>query len=121
MKNLLIKAFFLTFLSIIIIGTNATSANETHDRLSKLSTKDRNDFFTIFMRKSNEDCGIVIKSFFQGFSKTSGSAFWNVACTNKKTFVIMINNDATGSTKILECSVVKLLTKVDCFKKFSDQ
>lgn len=92
-------------------------ANEAHDRLSRMSEAERNKVFAVFMQRSGEPCGRVSKSFFQGLDKKR-NAFWSIACSNRQSFQVMIYNDSAGSTKILECSILKTVAKVDCFKKF---
>lgn len=92
-------------------------ANEAHGMIEKMPDKDRNTTFTDFLKKSGEDCDSVTRNFFQGFDKYK-NAFWNVACSNKKSYVIMINNDAVGSTKIMNCAVLKAINAGECFKKF---
>ena len=92
-------------------------ANEAHAMLSRLSDQDRNSTLTKFLKQSNENCDTVVRNFFQGFDKDH-NAFWNVACRNKKSYVIMIKNDKVGSTKIMDCGVLKMLKAGECFKKF---
>jgi len=82
----------------------------------RLSDAGRNDELSALMALSAEDCRVT-RNFFQGFDK-SRNATWNVACSNGKKLAITIYNDATGSTKILDCSVLKALANVECFKKF---
>lgn len=106
----------LSFL-LITIAPALAFANEANNILSKMSETDRNSALAGLIKRSDEPCGRITKSFFQGLDK-SGNAFWNVRCSNKKAFVVMIYNDATGSTKILECSVLKAVAGVECFKKF---
>ena len=79
-----------------------------------MSETERN---TILSYAVQEERCRVTQSFFQGFD-TSGSAFWNVACANRKTLSIMINNDARGSTRVLGCSTIKAMGGTECFKKF---
>jgi hypothetical protein len=59
-------------------------------------------------------------AFFMGM-QPENKASWSVLCTNGKSYNISISPDAGGSTKILECSVLKAVAHVDCFKKFSAQ
>jgi hypothetical protein len=92
----------------------ATVANPIHDKLAALSEKERNDRLTYAVQ--DEGCRVT-RSFFQGFDK-AGNAFWNVACANRKTLVIMIKNDAQGSTRVLECAFMKAMGGTECFKKF---
>ena len=112
------------FLSLLVMGTvlafartESVSANEAHAMLSRLSDQDRNSTLTKFLKQSNENCDTVVRNFFQGFDKDH-NAFWNVACRNKKSYVIMIKNDKVGSTKIMDCGVLKMLKAGECFKKF---
>ena len=91
--------------------------NSAHDAMAALSERDRNARLSYALQ--DESCRVT-RSFFQGFDK-SGAASWNVACANGKTLSILINNDARGSSRILDCAVLKALANVECFKKFSDQ
>lgn len=105
----------------VVWGTLAlcgpTHANPAHLTLLKMGEKERNATLTAFMRQSGERC-VVTRSFFQGIHEASGDAFWNVACQNSSALSIMIKNNATGSTKVLECGVMKAIANVECFKKF---
>jgi hypothetical protein len=103
-------------LLVVLSLTQAAYANEAHDIISGLSEPKRNEVLTAFMRKSGEACNVT-QSFFQGFDKKKG-AFWSVACTNRSSYSILLNNDATGSSKILDCKVLLAVAKMDCFKKF---
>jgi hypothetical protein len=110
--------FVLAVPVAVLAITVAVSANPAHNLLVKLSEPERREKFTEFMHGSGEPC-VVVRTFFQGMD-SKGNAHWNVACSNKKSFGIMIYNDAVGSTKILECGVLKLFTQVECFKKFQN-
>lgn len=92
-------------------------ANKAHGVIEEMSDRDRNATFTRFLKQSGEDCNSVIQNFFQGFDKNR-NAFWNVACRNKNSYVIMINNDSVGSTKIMSCALLKAINAGECFKKF---
>jgi len=104
---------------LVALASGLAVANTAHDTLLKLPTAKRNATLSRFMEASDERCK-VIESFFQGFDKT-GMAFWSVRCSNAKSFSVSIENDAGGSTKILECSVLKFVSGVECFKKFDEQ
>ena len=108
---LAITAF--VFLSI----SGPALANKAHSMLEKMSDQERNTTLARFLKQSGEECDSVIRNFFQGFDKNQ-NAFWNVACGNKKSYVVMINNDSVGSTKILSCAVLKAVNAGECFKKF---
>ena len=93
-------------------------ANTAHQILSNKSNEERNAVLTVLLFENKEDCDLVVKNFFQGF-EPQGGAFWNVTCENGKSYIILIENDARGSTRVMDCAVVKSLTKGrnECFKK----
>lgn len=110
---------FVLLLAGLLAGFWAedVSANPAHDRLQRMSSGERNTFFTKYLQGSGESCDAVTRSFFQGATK-SGDVMWNVACRNGKTLSILIHNDAEGSSKIIDCATLKLLNAGECFKKF---
>lgn len=76
----------------------AVGANEAHMRLSELPDKERNAMFAAVLA---DKCGAVTRTFFQGFDKKR-TAYWSVACGKKRAYMISIENDAMGPTKILD-------------------
>lgn len=108
---------------ISVIGTItlflalAARANPAHEQLSSMSEQQRQSALAAFLVKSGEQCSSVTKTFYQGSDK-KGNAFWNAACTGGASFVIQVNNDATGSTRILSCKVLKAVNGGTCFTKF---
>jgi hypothetical protein len=94
-----------------------STANEAHSIISQMPEGKRNSTFATFMQRSGEACGTVTRTFFQGFD-SKWSAFWSVQCSNEKAFNVMIYDDSSGSTRILDCKVLKAVAKMDCFKKF---
>ena len=60
------------------------------------------------------------RAFYMGTSPTDHSAFWSLGCKNGKNYLVQINADATGSTKVLDCSVYKAVAKMSCFTKISN-
>jgi NaMN:DMB phosphoribosyltransferase len=115
MKRLLVAlvAGFVGTSAALALAQGAPS-NPIHDKLAALSETERNERLSVVVL--DERCRVT-RSFFQGMDK-SGNAHWNVACANGKTLVIMINNDARGSTRVLECGVMKAVGGTECFKKF---
>jgi hypothetical protein len=102
-----------------------SSGNLAHDLLVAKSDAERNMWFTKYMKENEvpgEECDSVKLSFFQGLgvddTLSPRAAYWNVACCNGRSFVIMVRNDAVGSSKILDCAILKLVSGVECFKKF---
>lgn len=95
----------------------AAHANPAHDQLSSMSEQQRRSVLATFLVKSGEQCSSVTKTFYQGSDK-KGNAFWNAACARGDSFVIQVNNDATGTTRILSCKVLKAVNGGTCFTKF---
>jgi hypothetical protein len=94
----------------------AGSGNRANDVLSGMSEPDR--AAALVKTLGGEPCGAVSRTFYQGILAKDRSAFWNVRCSNGRSYAISINNDATGSTRILDCKVLKTIAGVDCFTKF---
>jgi hypothetical protein len=87
------------------------SANPLHQRLAGLPEAERNARLTAMLR--TEECRVVW-SFFQGLDQ-KGAAHWNVTCANRRTFAVRIKGDATGSSGVLECSLLEGLGGATCF------
>ena len=101
---------------IALLATTTVSANQAHTMISAMSEDKRRNFFTNYMKQSGERC-VVTKTFYQG--KTgNGDVFWNVECSNKKAFSILIRNDSAGSSQILDCGTLKTVAKTNCFQAF---
>jgi len=99
-----------------------SSGNKFHDRLVGMTDAQRNQILWGAMqsgdRENRGECDSVVRNFFQGFDEDeSRNATWNVACRNGRSFSITVYNDSAGSTKILDCAILKLVG-VECFKKF---
>ena len=93
-------------------------ANKAHQILTDKTNQERNEALTVLLNQSKKDCDVVVKTFFQGF-EPEGGAFWSVACGNGHSYMILIENDARGSTRVMDCAMIQSLTKGrnKCFKK----
>ena len=110
MKNI----FFLTVLCVFLQSNVA--ANPAHQKILGLNENQRQQLLSSYMQKSGEKCSVV-RTFYQGATK-EGDVFWNVKCKSGGAFVIMIENNASGSTNILDCDLLKQVGGGECFKKF---
>lgn len=95
----------------------ASHANPAHDHVKLMPESQRKAFFAKYLTRSGEKCAKASKTFYQGSDK-SGAAFWNVACDGGGNHVVLINNDASGSSKVMDCKVLKVLKLTPCFTKF---
>ena len=100
------------------MGTDVVEANKAHQMLSDKTNQERNEALTVLLLKSKEDCDLVVRNFFQGL-EPEGGAFWSVACGNGHSYIILIENDARGSTRVMDCALIQSLTKGrnECFKE----
>ena len=101
----------------ILLAPELLLANEAHDLLVGMSGEKKATALAYIVQSSGEKCGHVTRTFYQGADK-KGNAIWNAACSNGRSYSVMIYNDANGSTGALDCKSLKVVSKVDCFKKF---
>lgn len=99
--------------SCAIFGAVA-GPNASQDALSTLSESKRNSAFTSIL--SGEKCGTVTRSMYQG-SDNRNNVFWSLECNNGEAYQIMIAANTTGSTRLLNCKVLKAVNS-SCFKRF---
>lgn len=116
MKRLLVS--ILAIVMLVAISTPAF-ANYSHSQITQMSYTAKKSFFGDYLHRSGESCYRVTKIFFQGFDKEK-SAYWNVKCKNGRAYCIQIKNNTSGSTRIMDCELCRMIG-VECFKKFSDQ
>jgi RNA polymerase subunit RPABC4/transcription elongation factor Spt4 len=97
----------------------AETSNPGHNALMRMTPSDRAKFLGQVVESGGTTvCGNPTRSFFQGFDKYKG-AYWNVACSNGMAYSVQIAADKGGSTKVLDCGLLKILTKVECFEKLN--
>ena len=89
--------------------------------LSEQTDTERNETLTVLLTKSKQDCDVVVRNFFQGI-EPEGGALWNVMCGNGKSYILLIENDDLGSTRIMGCALMNAMTegKGECFKKVNE-
>ena len=107
---------FLFLMTLCTVAVSNVAANPTHQKLLKMSENERRQILSSYMQQSGEKCAVV-RTFYQGATQ-SRDVFWNVECKSGGAFAIMIENNAKGSTNILECDLLKQVGGGECFKKF---
>jgi len=126
---LIVGCLVLLFISMIVNFKDRTgpvqpssgpstghTGNEAHDRLSLLAPVQQARFLGKII---SEGC-IGTRAFYAGMANDH-STFWSVVCANGDSYQIQINSDARGSTRVLECSVLKAIANVNCFERFPNQ
>jgi hypothetical protein len=94
----------------------ASSGNPAHDAIVAVSESARAKRFTEIVHSADKSCGQVTRTFHQGM--TNGTAMWNVACSNGRSYSVSVDDDAGGSTKVLDCRILKTVAKTDCFVRY---
>ena len=106
----------LLFAAVVGPGVSSAQANPAQDRLIKMSELERSEALAVFVESGGHPCRTVARTFFQG-EDAKGNVFWNVACAGGDSFVVVIKNDVSGSTRVMNCRRLRAVTGADCFKK----
>lgn len=56
-------------------------------------------------------------AYYMGIYRKTGQGFWSVRCAGGASYAVMIEPDVVGSTRILECSALKVVAGTNCFEK----
>lgn len=92
-------------------------ANPGQDKLMELAEPERKALFASLLQRSGESCRSASRTFLQG-SDREGNAFWNVDCGGGHSYVIQLNNDPRGSTRVLSCKLFEGVKAGKCFQRF---
>ena len=90
--------------------------NEAQNRLSAMPKSEQAAALAL---AAGEGC-VGSRAFYMGSAPTDRSAFWSIGCKNGKSYLVQIFADSTGSTKVLDCTLYKKVTKLSCFQKLKD-
>ena len=91
-------------------------ANEYHEKILKMSEKEKVVFFEEYLRLSGKECRVQ-KPFLQGHHVGEDGYFWNVRCKRGEDLAIYLQPN--GNSRILECSILAQLG-LNCFIKLED-
>jgi hypothetical protein len=92
------------------------TGNPAHDRLMGLGASAQ---ALLLGQIAGEGCS-GDSAFYMGMDKET-NAYWSVRCTNGRSYQVQIQPNATGSTSIMDCDVLKAVAKVSCFAKLDQQ
>jgi len=68
-----------------------------------------------------EDNCVGDRAFYMGWNHADQSAYWSVRCTDGHEYAVSIESDSVGSTQVLDCSMLKVVAKVNCFQTLKEQ
>lgn len=100
---------------------SAATGNRAHDLLVQKSGSEQASLLAVTVRASGSGCSAPQRPFFQGLDRTTKTATWNLDCGSGDSFSIGVAADASGSTKVVSCSVLAAVANVQCFKTFDQQ
>lgn len=96
------------FLSLILIAP-LVSSNEYHESLMKMTSEEKRNFWTNFMKINNEDCTpTTIK--FLAVTKYDNGSQWSIGCRTSKQSNkdgLWVNLKPDGTSKIMECKYLE--------------
>jgi predicted nucleic acid-binding Zn ribbon protein len=89
------------------------TGNVANDRLLAMSEGEQATYLGAVV----EDNCVGERAFYMGLNRIDQNGYWSVGCTNGNKYMVAIAPDSVGSTKILDCSMLKLVAKMNCFHK----
>lgn len=98
--------------SIAILASSAALANVAHNALLRRNAADQQKVLSRIVISSGHACTGAIDANFKFIEPKSDYAYWRVHC-GSAAYLVEIQNDEAGSTKVLDCSKTKSM-KIDC-------
>jgi hypothetical protein len=93
-----------------------STGNVAHDRLLELGASAQ---ALVLGQIVGEGCRGEY-AFYMGMDKEA-NAYWSVRCANGKSYQVQIQPNATGSTSVMDCALLKAVTKLSCFVKMDQR
>jgi len=91
-------------------SSSSGSGNPAHDMLKALSNRQQAQALGQSVETSGDSC-TGVKAVHKGMA--DGRALWRVDCSNGNSYLVTIEDDAQGTTKVLSCAVAKAIG-ADC-------
>jgi hypothetical protein len=109
-----------TAMLVLMVLAEPAHANEAHDSLMQASEEQRRDALAAAVRFMGLPCTAGTETFFQGLGE-SDEAFWNIRCSEGAAYSVAIYPDARATFSVVECGVLALKARVECFRLLDDQ
>ena len=104
------KVSITVFNFSVMVAVNA-QANLANDELTKLP---RSQQASMLGKVVGEGC-TGKKAFYMG--ALQDESFWSLKCTNGENYLISIEGDQMGSSKVMNCATYEAITGLRCFQK----
>jgi hypothetical protein len=95
------------------------TGNEANDLMLSLPQDKQLSALGRFVSSAGYRC-VGERVFYAGIAQER-IAYWSVGCTDGHSYQVEFAHDAGGSTKILDCQILKSVAKSDCFVKLQDR
>ena len=102
----------------MVMVSQPVRSNEVSKQLESMPSSERAKALANFLQQSGRDCSSVFRMFLQGHD-SEDAAFWNVTCSNGQSYNIVVNANPEANTVIINCSDMKAIAGIECFKKFT--
>jgi len=124
-RVLMVVGVVLVLIALFMIAAFMGAINDAREQaarsrstLSGATEERRATMLQTVVSSAGYRCPEVIATFYQGESKQTGAAFWNVRCLGGRTFAIMVDRDQ--KTRVVDCIDLRSYANVECFEKFPE-
>jgi hypothetical protein len=93
----------------------ASTGNRAQDKLETFTDNQQAAFLGYAVQEGCEGT----QAYYMGMDHRH-DAFWSVMCANGRSYNVEISPDSTGSTRILDCSVLQAVAGMSCFTKLDN-
>jgi len=97
-------------------GITFNTGNVASDRLLALPARDQAHALGLAV---GSGCNGT-QAFYMGMSQPDHSAMWSVGCGDGTRYGVLIEANSSGSTKVLECSMLAAVAGTPCFTKLKN-
>ena len=104
-------------IALAVLVSSAAGAATVAEQIVALPEAKQKTMFARSITASGEHCPSVTRLLYQG-SSSDGAGLWSVACSGGKDWQVLVKNDSVGSSKVLECSVLKAVGGGQCWQTF---
>ncbi|HEV8676020.1 MAG TPA: hypothetical protein VGX21_18445 [Methylomirabilota bacterium] len=101
-----------------VVATNVATAfaNDAHEQLRKLPAATRTHALATTATSAGFACAGA-SSEYKGMDKDR-RAYWRVDCSNGQSYMVSIDDDKAGSTKVVSCALMRKVGADTCFVKW---
>jgi hypothetical protein len=92
------------------------TGNGANDMILALPESKQSYGLGVIVNSAGYSC-VGQRTFYMGISPKDQFAYWSIGCTNGQSYQVEFAPNAGGSTKVLDCRILQVVAKGDCFVK----